>query len=106
MSEVSWWKEELWSHKEQDNLFFTLDRMNAEGIPIDYILSHTCPRELLRPMFGVSPMDDPDPTTDMLQTVYDELGDDGFQGWYFGHWHQDKSMGKFHCLYDEIVRIV
>lgn len=103
---VSWWEEELWSHQEQENLFFTLDRMKAEGIRIDYILSHTCPRELLRPMFGVSPMEDPDPTASLLQAVYDELGSQGFQGWYFGHWHQDKSMGKFHCLYDEVRRIM
>ena len=106
VSEVSWWKEELWSHQEQENLFFTLDRMKAEGIRIDYILSHTCPRELLRPMFGVSPMEDPDPTASLLQAVYDELGSQGFQGWYFGHWHQDKSMGKLHCLYDDVRRIM
>ena len=106
VADVSWWKEELWSHKEQRKLFFTLDIMKSENKRIDYVLSHTCPRDLLIPMFGISPMDDPDPTTSMLQAVYDDLGSGGFTGWYFGHWHQDKSMGKFHCLYDEIVRIL
>ena len=96
VEDVSWWKEELWSHKEQRNLFFTLDIMKSENKRIDYVLSHTCPRDLLIPMFGISPMDDPDPTTSMLQAVYDDLGSGGFTGWYFGHWHQDKSMGKFH----------
>ncbi len=106
VAEVSWWKEELWSHKEQRNLFFSLDIMKSKNKRIDYILSHTCPRDLLIPMFDISPMEDPDPTTSMLQTVYDDLGMGGFTGWYFGHWHQNKSMGKFHCLYDEIVRIL
>lgn len=103
---ISWWKEELWSHKEQSNLFFTLDKLKAKNIRLDYILSHTCPKELLTPMFGVSPWEDPDPTTDLLATVYEELGVNGFQVWYFGHWHQDKTLGKFHCLFDEIRRLV
>ena len=105
-TEVNWWKEELWNHKQQSNLFFTLDIMKSKNQRIDYVLSHTCPRDLLIPMLGISPMEDPDPTTSMLQTVYDDLGSEGFIGWYFGHWHQNKSMGKFHCLYDEIVRIL
>ena len=106
IEEVSWWKEELWSHKEQRNLFFTLDKMKSKNKTIDYVLSHTCPRDLLMPMFGISPMEDPDPTSSLLQILYDELGYHGFQGWYFGHWHKNKSMGKFHCLFDDIVRIL
>lgn len=102
---VSWWKEELWSRQEQDNLFWTLDRMFAEGVHIDYVLSHTCPRKLIMPMFGISPFEDFDITTDILQELYDNLRGKGFREWYFGHWHQDKSLGKFHCLYNKVVRI-
>ena len=102
---VSWWEEELWNHREQENLFWTLDRMRADHVPFDYILSHTCPKSLLMPMFGVSPMEDPDPTAALLENVLEDLGADGFRDWYFGHWHQDKSLGRFHCRFQQITRI-
>ena len=25
--------------------------------------------------------------------------------WFFGHYHEDKSHGKFHCLYNKITEI-
>ena len=28
-----------------------------------------------------------------------------FKEWYFGHWHIEKDFGKYHCLYDNIIRL-
>lgn len=93
---VSWWPDELWSYEEQDNILSKIDDH------IDYVLSHTCPCDIVRSMFRVK--DNTDPTTKLLQEVYDEIGS-RIKGWYFGHWHEDKDLDIFHCLYNDIKQI-
>jgi len=102
---VSWWPEELWNYTQQAYMFHVLGKMREHKANVDYVLSHTCPTELIYPMFNISPKEDPDPTTDMLQDVLEYIGYNNIKDWYFGHWHQDKDYGKFHCLYNEIRRI-
>ena len=35
----------------------------------------------------------------------DVHADHDFKGWYFGHHHEDRSIGKLHCLYNTIKEI-
>ena len=44
-----------------------------------------------------------DPTCKFLQVVANKID---FKHFYFGHFHRNKHMGKFHCLYEKIERIV
>lgn len=102
--DINWWKEELWSYDECDRLFSNLKLLKNKNIRLDYILSHTCPQGLIYPMFHINPLDDPDPTSKMLQELLNNI--DSFDGWYFGHWHKDIDYGRFHCLYQKILRIL
>lgn len=98
VAHVSWWPQEdiLWA--EYDEALSNLDRVNNK---VDYILTHTCPHEIIYPMFNISPI--ADPTSRFLDEVAQMV--DGAE-WYFGHHHIDKDFGRFHCLYQRVVRIV
>ena len=100
---ISWWKDELWSYQEQEHAFSVLQNLKKQGKRVDYVLSHTCPSELIYPIFGVD--DNNDPTTKILSEINKVL-DDEFTGWFFGHWHKDISCGKFHCLYRNLQKII
>ena len=91
---VSWWARELPSHAEGERLFANLA---AAGGRVDHVLTHTCPRAVIEPMFHLTPLDDP--TTNLL----DELAVRAqFTDWWFGHWHADVDHGLFHCLYSSV----
>ena len=94
---MSWWPEELPSHAEGERLFASLE---AAGGRVDHVLTHTCPRRVIEPMFHLTPMDDP--TT----TLLDELADRAeFSDWWFGHWHTDVDHGQFHALYQRVLSL-
>jgi len=101
----SWWKEELWSYQEQNYAFNVLQELKDKNIKIDYILSHTCPKQLIQIMFDIDPNEDFDPTTKILDEILTYIGFDNFEQWYFGHWHQDKTYSKFQCLYNKVIPI-
>ena len=92
----SYWEEEIPSKEEYTEASRNLE---AYGYKVDYIVTHTAPREIIRRM-GY----DPDPhdmeLTGFLEWVmykaqYDE--------WFFGHWHEDRNIEKFHALLFEYI---
>ncbi len=95
---VSWWPEENLSGAEERKAIESLE--NAKG-PIDFILTHTCPESIVEPMFKVSLIYDV--TAKFLDVVKDRLPS---TPWYFGHWHVDKDWGRFHAMYNRVLRIV
>ena len=95
---VSWWPEENLSGAEERKAIESLD--NAKG-PIDFILTHTCPESIVEPMFKVPVTYDV--TAKFLDVVKDRLPS---TPWYFGHWHVDKDWGRFHAMYNRVLRIV
>lgn len=99
---ISWWPQEVPSYAESEKALRSIERHHADGLRIDYVLTHTCPTEVIRPMFDVRPMDDP--TTKLLSSV-NALVADEMAGWYFGHWHVDTDCGKYHCLYQTVLQI-
>lgn len=94
---ISWWPQEVPSFKDEEEAFNNLEK---EQWKVDYILTHTCPFEFIKTMFNVLPINDN--TTNFLQEIYKNVD---FKEWYFGHWHVDRDFGKFHCLYDNIVKL-
>lgn len=92
---VNWWAREIPSYKEEQE-----GLNNLQKHKVDYILTHTCPKSIIVPMFKVNPMNDP--TTKYLDFIASVVK---YDKWYFGHWHQDKEYGKFICLYNDIRRI-
>lgn len=100
---VSWWPHENISYAEIEE---ALDNLEQANYNVDYILTHTCPQSLIPLMFRhfrSSTMQRQsflsDPTAIFLDEVQRRTE---FREWYFGHWHEDKDYGKFHCRYNTI----
>ncbi len=94
---VSWWPEELISRKEEDQILDLL----AHDTKFDYVITHTVPKTVFDFMFPNS-IKYNDPTMKLLDYVNNVIE---FKAWYFGHFHDNISYGKYHCVYDEIIRI-
>lgn len=94
---VSWWKEELPSQEEMDRGIESLDNASNE---VDFVITHCAPQEIAS-LMGFT-------ERDVLTMYFNGLLRNGlrFNRWLFGHYHLDKQvMGKFICLYWQIVRI-
>lgn len=95
---LSWWPQEMPSMKEYDNGIRNLDNC---GYKADYILSHTCPGRIAKKLVS-----DIFPGEEELQRYFDDVAaETEFKGWYFGHWHMDRDIDKFHALYDNEVKL-
>ena len=81
------------------------DGKNLEKVDfkVDYILTHTGPREAVAALgYGIM-SDEEIELRQYLQRVADETD---FKAWYFGHFHTDTEIeDMFFCLYDELVVI-
>ena len=70
---------------------------------MDYILTHTGPREVVAAMGFDELSDDEVELRQYLQRVADNTD---FTAWYFGHFHEDVEIeDMFFCLYDELKTI-
>lgn len=95
---VSWWAEEMPSDYEYEEGDRNLERV---GNKVDYILTHTCPKEVICAMVDYYKEGEEE-----LQQYFQSIADRvKFEEWYFGHFHIDEDMDKFHCLCDEIIRL-
>ena len=102
---VSWWKEEEPSYLEYEKGLVNLEAANNK---VNYILAHTCPKSISdeyinqhkQTMF-VSLKDTSQPAA-YFETICSNVEFDGF---YFGHWHDNWNHNKFHMLYHRITQI-
>ena len=96
---ISWWPQELPSDEEYKEATENL----LKNDDIDYIISHTAPREIIRRM-GYYPDPHDMELTGFLEWIMYECD---FKHWYFGHWHEDKKVtDKFTTLYFDVVKIL
>jgi hypothetical protein len=94
----SWWKEELPSAREYREAAKSLE---ACGKTVDYIVTHTAPREIIRRMGKCPDVHDLE-LTGFLEWVMYEVR---FQKWFFGHWHFDCEVGEaFRALWFDVVQ--
>jgi DNA repair exonuclease SbcCD nuclease subunit len=98
---ISWWEEEIPSYEEFDLGFKNLDNYDS----INYIFSHTGPLfvcdEYIK-QIGSFKYEEDDTVERYLQMVVDRTE---FDGMYFGHWHDEWDYGKYHMVYDKIVKV-
>ncbi len=94
---VSWWPMENVTNAEKEH---ALDNLDRNG-PVDFILTHTCPETIVETMFQNTPSWDG--TANFLDKIAERLPN---TPWYFGHWHEDKDWGRYHVLYQRILRVV
>lgn len=85
----------------QDEYERGLKTLEEIDFSVDYILTHTAPREVVAEM-GIDIYEGEEELQHYLQRIADETD---FEEWYFGHWHMDEDIMEYHCLMDEIVEL-
>ncbi|MBC3804048.1 hypothetical protein GH808_06305 [Acetobacterium fimetarium] len=95
---TSWWPEEMPSYDEYEQGLKTLEEVDYT---VDYILTHTAPREVVAEM-GIDIYEGEEELQLYLQRIADKTD---FEEWYFGHWHMDEDIMEYHCLMEEIVEL-
>lgn len=99
---VDWFpEEELYTAEDYKTTAATL---KAIGNQVDYVISHTCPAEIIRRMGHV-----PDPHDAQMTGHFDwvmyELGN-SFKQWFFGHWHMDEQITPlFRAVYEDLLAL-
>lgn len=95
----SWWKAELPDGEEYRRAAAAID---ACGRQVDYIVTHTAPREIIRRM-GHSPDLHDLELTGFLEWIMYNVD---FSQWFFGHWHRDEKIDpRFRALWFDVVEI-
>ena len=96
---LSYWKEELPDNAQYREAAASLAE---HGMKVDYVLTHTAPREIIRRMGNYPDAHDAE-LTGFLEWVMYEVE---FKGWFFGHWHVDRLVkDKFRALFFDVVDI-
>jgi len=100
----SWWPEEIPSWSEMD---FGLQNLEQNQYSVDYIIAHTAPSSIARMYLESLGLrtdynEKRDPTEKYLEHVCQSTQ---FKDFYCGHWHENKDFGKYHMLYENIVRL-
>lgn len=80
---ISWWSGELPSKEEYER---GIRAIKDADYRVDYIITHTCPTELIKTFLHRIP----DPHDGELTGFFDYLMYEvDFKRWFFGHWHTD-----------------
>lgn len=93
---ISWWAKEYWSYTETENLMSLI-----KDLEVDYIVSHTAPPDAI-PMlekFFISEEKYTDETVALNGLVDSSVK---YKHWYFGHYHNSITEGKYTCLYKSL----
>ena len=93
---LSWWSEEQPSDDEYKN---AAKNLKERGFKVDYMITHTLPREMILRL-GKYPDAHDMELTGFLEWVMYETD---FKHWYCGHWHSDLELtDKFTVLWFDI----
>ena len=96
---LSWWREELPSNEEYRE---ATQNLLETGNCVDYIITHTAPREMIRRMGKYPDMHDAE-LTGFLEWIMYEVK---FKKWFFGHWHTDVEFDdRFRALWFDVETI-
>ena len=97
---IDWWPEEEINYEEQN---YVLEQLDKNNWSVDYVITHAAPKMILKDMFPDKPQFTGKSTTEQfLEYVRQQLN---FKVWYFGHYHLDRDLNKFHCLYNRVVEL-
>ncbi len=101
----SWWPQEQPTDDEYKNAFENLKSVNYK---VDYIITHTMPREMIL-RYGKYPDPHDMQLTGFLEWIMYEVE---YKCWFCGHWHDDKTLlkndkdeDKFRILWFDIIEI-
>lgn len=99
---ISWWPQELSNKKEMDHGIETIEDNMCR---FNYILSHQMPQQMLEAMLPWSERQWIElncPVMKYLTHIHEMID---FYHWYCGHWHFNKTVGKYTCLYEKVIEL-
>lgn len=95
----SYWNEEIPNDAEYKEATENLKKVDNK---IDFIITHTAPREIIRRMGHEPDMHDME-LTGFLEWIEYEVD---FKRWFFGHWHIDKEVtDQFRAVYFDHITL-
>ena len=99
---VSYWEEELPNNDEYNE---ATKNLKANGMAVDYIVTHTIPQEIIIRL-GERPDRHDFELTGFLEWI---MKDVKFEKWFFGHWHKDilvleRDYERFYGLFHSVVK--
>lgn len=93
-----WFPEEIPTRAEYEE---GLDNLEKCDYKVDYIISHTAPREVAAALGYGEDSTDEIALRRYLQQIADEAD---YEKWFFGHFHEDEVIEDiFYALYDELI---
>lgn len=95
---LSYWREELPSREEYEE---AARNLALHRFSVDYIVTHTAPREIIRRMGQVGDPHDAELTGFLEWVMYETE----YKGWFFGHWHTDREIGLHRALLHDVVEV-
>ena len=99
---ISWWAREMPSKEEYDLGFKSLKENK-----VDYVLTHTCSNKIFRKLAEIISVNEKikgeEELRDFLEYIYLNVE---YKHWYFGHFHYDLIIDKYHTvLYNNIKEL-
>ncbi len=94
-SPVFIWDREMPDEHEYSN---GLEKLRSVNNQVDYVITHVAPTEIATAL-GRSPVEEEKVLNDYLSVISEN---NNYSGWYFGHYHMDDDLGKFHSVYRKI----
>ena len=95
----SWWPDELPTDADYKEATSNLQKY---GMKVDYIITHTLPREMILRL-GKYPDAHDMELTGFLEWIMYEVD---FKHWYCGHWHDDKELNdQFTILWFDVKEL-
>ena len=98
---VSWWARELPSDEEYSEAISNLEKHDFK---VNFIVTHCAPEDYAYYYTDLDISRKINKMTTVLSGLITEY-DISFDGWYFGHYHEDIDFDNFHCLYQRVVEI-
>ncbi len=97
---IDWFPEEIPTCEEYEE---GLDNLEVCGYKVDYIITHTAPREVAAALGYGEESADEVALRRYLQQIADEVD---YKKWFFGHFHEDEVIEDiFVALYDDVIVI-
>lgn len=92
---VDWWSNEMPNDYEYEEALSNLKKHNFK---VDYIITHAAPTSIQQMLDTKKPINQ---ITDFFEDLKNKVD---FEHWYFGHYHVNKQMEKFTCIYNSIEK--
>lgn len=93
---VSWWSEEMPTMKEMN---YGLDNLQKHNYEVDYVVTHCCGSDVQK---KIRNWYEQDSLTQYFKFIDQDIK---YKEWYFGHYHEDLSLGKYICLFNNIIKL-